>query len=140
MEDLEKLSIEELTAQIRDSLPEVSNESNNPDLAQDMFGYWYNAKYPPRPDLYGNKYDGYKTDAQSVFFYTFAVQQYDIAFTFKGVSYYIGFFDGKACFCRKPFDDPYLSFPSGNALLEKFEIEGTPLIQLLEDLQDIDIC
>ena len=49
----------------------------------DLFGYPYNIKYPPNIALYGDDCQGYKTWNQSLFFYDFAVQGYDMSFTIK---------------------------------------------------------
>ena len=52
-------------------------------IAEDLFGYPYNKKYPPNIVLYGDDNQGYKTWNQSLFFYDFAVQGYDMSFTIK---------------------------------------------------------
>lgn len=140
--NINEMSLQELVdssiEKMKDILP-TEPRPDEPDIARDLMGNPYNAKYPPNYDLYGHTYDGYKSWNQSAFFLSFVVEYYDLEFSYKGKTYYIGFDEGKACFFRTPFDDPYLNYPSGNELLEQFTIEGTPLINLIDELEDVDV-
>ena len=139
--DLDKMSLQELVDKTIDDLNNMRfrETPDGPDIARDLMGNPYNAKYPPDPERYGHSYDGYKTWNQSAFFHAYAVQYYDLEFTYHGKTYYLGFFDGQACFCREPFNEPYIFYPTGNTLLEQYLIEGIPLVKLIDDLGSVDV-
>ena len=51
-------------------------------LKRDLAGFYFNSKYPPNPEENGTLYGGYRNNAEEVLFYDFAVQGYDVSFTF----------------------------------------------------------
>ena len=57
-------------------------------IKDDLAGYPYNSKYPPNYEQNGGLYHGYKNNSEETFFYDFAVQRYDLRFSYKGVEYY----------------------------------------------------
>lgn len=141
---MDKLSIDELISRIDRQVPDEIKENPNNDVKpfyyvqRDIAGYWYNAKYPPDVKRFGNEYGGYPSDAAEILFYNFAIQCYDVQFKYNGKWYYLIYEADHAGVCRKPFSDEYLSFPDPNTLIEQFEIEGIPLIKLIDQLEDIE--
>ena len=57
-------------------------------VKKDLAGYWYNSKYPPNYEVNGSLYHGYKDSVEETLFYDFAVQRYDLRFTYKGKLYH----------------------------------------------------
>ncbi len=117
---------------------------NNPDIVWDLWGYPYNAKYPPeggscaiRNGEYVSNH-GYDTEEEECIFYFFAVQLYDLQFTYKGKWYYFGTFDGYVARTDEHFTKEYEVFPTANAMLENFKIDGRPLIDLIGELEDVE--
>jgi hypothetical protein len=104
----------------------------------DINGFPYNAKYPPNPTEYGNKYHGYRTYEEESFFYEFAVQYYDLSFRYNGNYYYIMIRGDHAYVTDESFVEERESFPDGNTLIEQFRIEGHPLISIIPQIDDID--
>lgn len=123
---------------------EVKNEripgspvsKNKPDIRWDLCGYPFNFKYPPNrssDDPHPLRYHGYKTEVEEILFYDFAVQGYDLQFSYKGKMYYFGSFDGYVAETDEHFTKKYATFPHANALLE-----GRPIIDLIGELEDVE--
>ena len=55
---------------------------------KDLAGYPFNAKYPPNYEKNGGLYHGYKNNSEETFYYDFAVQRYDLRFSYNGKKYY----------------------------------------------------
>lgn len=109
------------------------------DVCMDLNGYPMNFKYQPDYTLYGSEYNGYKSWNQEAFFYEFVVQNYDLSFKYHGQMYYLLREKGHASVCDEHFTEEYVTFESGNDLIEQFEIEGVKLIDLIDQLEDVDI-
>lgn len=58
-------------------------------IMEDSEGYPYNSEFKPDFVTNGDRYHGYKTNNQDAIFYYFAVQGYDLTFSYKGVKYYL---------------------------------------------------
>ena len=111
-------------------------------IALDLFGYAYNKKYPPNIALYGDDCQGYKTWNQSLFFYDFAVHGYDMWFTYKGKKYFLMANGDNYCTCKDEHFTPSeesIFFDNGNDLIEHLLIEGRPLIEIIDELEDVEI-
>lgn len=48
----------------------------------ELENYPSNKKFPPNTNLYGYAYHGYKNEVYETFFYDFAVQGYDLQFSY----------------------------------------------------------
>ncbi len=121
--------------------PGTSVYPNNPDIVWDLCGYPYNAKHPPVHSPYDPKYSdthGYNSYEEEVLFYFFAVQLYDVQFSYKGKWYYFGTFDDYVARTDEHFTIEYEIFPSANAMLENFKIDGRPLIDLIGELENVE--
>lgn len=108
-------------------------------IRYDLAGYPFNGKYPPSIDRRkGNLYHGYKTPREECLFYDFAVQGYDLMISYHGVEYYFMVDEDCVWLSDEKFTAMLQRFESGNDVLEKFMIEGKPLIQLIEDLDECE--
>ena len=58
-------------------------------VMKDLAGYLFNGKYLPDYSHNGGLYHGYKNSVEETLFYDFAVQGYDLAFSYKGKRYYL---------------------------------------------------
>lgn len=103
----------------------------------DLLGFRYNKKYPPNKDKFGEDYDGYATKAEGVLFYDFAVQGYDVEFSYKGKKYYL-LNDGEAYLSDSHFTAKYEHFDNPMDLVEHLKIDGKTLISIMNDLDDIE--
>lgn len=101
-------------------------------------GYPYNKKYPPCWEKYGWKYSGYKTDARETLFHNFAVQRYDLQFSYKGKFYYCLSDSEYVASCDSHFTEEYQRFDNANQYIEEFEIDGHKLIDLIDELEDVE--
>ena len=111
-------------------------------LAPDLFGHYYNKKYPPQTEKYGNQYLGYPNWNQEVFYFEFAVQGYDVEFKYNGKTYYLMADSEYYCTCpdnRFTPDESSIYFKNGNELIEQLEIEGHKLIDIIDDLEDVEM-
>ena len=112
---------------------------NDPDyIALDLCGYRYNGKYPPNEELNGTTYRGYRNNAEEVLFYDFAVQFYDVSFKYNGKAYYLLTEEDHVAVCDKHFNEEFETFSNANELIEKFEIDGVPLLKLIDQLEDVE--
>ena len=107
-------------------------------LKKDLAGYWYNSKYPPNKEKYGAEYEGYKNNAEQILFYEFAVQNYDVFFKYKGKPFYLLMDKDHVAVCDSHYTEEYEVFESANDLIEKFIIDGKPLIELIDELEDVE--
>ena len=107
-------------------------------IKDDLAGYPFNAKYPPNYEKNGGLYHGYKNNSEETFFYDFAVQRYDLRFSYKGVDYYFLSEQDYAAQCDEHFTNEIRRFNDGNAVLEEFEIDGKKLIELIPLIDDCE--
>ena len=107
-------------------------------IGEDLFGYWYNKKYPPNVEKYGSKYNGYSTDARDVLFQYFAVYGYDLQFKYKGKYYYCVTGKGHVASCDNQFTIEYQQFEDANQYIEQFEINGRKLIDIIDELEEVE--
>ncbi len=109
-----------------------------PDIVWDLSGYPMNAKYPPNIEKYGDDYHGYPSDERETILYNFAVQRYDLRFSYKGKTYYVVSSMDHVALCDDHFTEEYEVFPHANAFIENFKIDGRPLIDLIDELEDVE--
>ncbi|MCD8306344.1 MAG: hypothetical protein LUC49_06800 [Prevotella sp.] len=109
-----------------------------PDIVWDLDGYPMNAKYPPDVERYGSSFHGYPTDERETIFYHFAVQSYDLTFKYKGKTYYAVSDVDHVALCDEHFTKEYEVYPNANAFIENFKIDGRPLIELIDELEDVE--
>ena len=108
-------------------------------IMEDSEGYQYNSEFKPDFATNGDRYHGYKTNNQEAVFYYFAVQGYDLTFSYKGVKYY--FISTREYVARsdKNFSEDLEVFPDANEMIKNFRIDETPLLDLIDSLEDVDI-
>lgn len=111
---------------------------NSPYVVWDLCGYPYNMKYPPDVNDYGAKNHGYPTEERETFFYDFAVLGYDVSFRYKGKPYYLVSCEDHVAISDATFNIEYEVFPDGNSLLENFKIGGRPLVDIIDELEDVE--
>lgn len=104
----------------------------------DFAGYDFNSKYAPDPSRYGSSHHGYKNDVEETLFYHFAVQGYDLCFTYKGKQYHFLTEPDYVAYCDENYSEEYQRFPDGNTALEQFTIEGKTLLELIDELEDVE--
>ena len=108
-------------------------------IKKNFGGYRFNAKYPPDYKKYGDANLGYKTWNQEAFFYDFAVNFYDIGFSYNGKQYWVLTEPGYVALCDEHFNEEFRRFADANAFIEQFTIDGKPLLDLIDKLEDVDI-
>lgn len=98
----------------------------------------YNKQFPPTSLQDKYSHNGYTTPAQECLFYDFAMQGYDLMIQYKGNKYY--FMVDKDCvwLSDKNFTKTNKRFKDGNDVLTNFLIDGTPLYQLVDKLEDYE--
>lgn len=104
----------------------------------DLAGYPFNAKYPPDYEKNGGLYHGYRNDVKETFIYDFAVQRYDLRFSYKGKSYYFLSFCDHVSLSDETFNAELELFKDGNDPLENFKIEGKTLLSLIPFIHDCE--
>lgn len=104
----------------------------------DLAGYPFNYKYPPSENHNGGIYHGYRNNTEETFFYDFAVQRYDLRFTYEGNVYYFLSAEEYAAQCDETFSTEFCRFVDGNDVLEHFTINGTRLLDLIPYIKDVE--
>lgn len=116
----------------------MSNNDSSSDFAsKDLFGYWFNSKYPPNPERYGLAYGGYETTNQDAFFYEFCIQQYGVAFYYKSQRYEAQFVNIGPILTNLTTGEVQGPFEDAMILVETAKIDGKNLIDIIDDLEEI---
>ena len=141
MEFVEKFRIDDKT--LLDMLDDVESmkitkKVLKPYIGYDDNGYPFNSKYPPNEEKYGNLYEGYRSKAEGVLFYDFGVQNYDVSFKYKGKDYYLLTEPDHVAVCDDHFTEEYEVYADAMDLIENFKIDGRPLIDLMDEIEEID--
>ena len=94
-------------------------------------GYPFNSKYPPNYDKNGGLYHGYRNSTEETFLYDFAVQRYDLRFSYKGKTYHFLSCEDHAALCDETFSKEIISsyFSFGT------QVCGFDLISVIEDAE-----
>ncbi len=108
-------------------------------IMEDSEGYPYNSEFKPDFVTNGDRYHGYKTNNQEAIFYYFAVQGYDLTFSYKGVKFFFISTEDYVAQSDKNFSEDLEVFPNANEMIKTFLIDGTPLLDLIDSLEDVDI-
>ena len=88
---------------------------------------------------YGDKYHGYKTNNQEAIFYYFAVQGYDLTFSFSGKEYYFLSTEEYVARTDKNFSLDLEKFSDANDMIRRFKIDNVPLVDMIDLLDKVDI-
>lgn len=108
-------------------------------IQEDSQGYLFNSEFRPNFVDNGDKYHGYKTNNQEAVFYYFAVFGYDLTFSYKGVRYFFLSETDYVARSDEDFQNNLEVFPDANEMIRSFLIDGIPLLDLVDQLQDVDI-
>ena len=107
-------------------------------IGYDLLGYPYNKKYPANVELYGPNNDGYSSPYRATLFYAFAVQHYDLEFSYRGKHYYCLSERDYVALCDSSYSKEYQRFDNANVFIETFEVEGKKLIDIIDDLDYVE--
>ncbi len=108
-------------------------------IMEDSGGYQYNSEFKPDFVKNGDKYHGYKTNNQEAILYFFAVQGYDLTFSYNGEKYYFISTQDYVARTDQNFSTDLEVFPDANKMIKSFRIDGRPLLELIDLLEDVDI-
>lgn len=108
-------------------------------ILEDSDGYQYNSEFKPDYEKYGDKYHGYKTNNQEAIFYYFAVQGYDLTFSYNGEKYFFLSTVDYVARTDQNFSIDLEVFSNANEMIRTFKIDGVPLIDIIDFLDDVDI-
>ncbi len=108
-------------------------------MMKDLAGHWYNAKYMPDYKLNGSLYNGYRNSIEEALYFDFAIQGYDLGFTYKGKRYYFLSENDYVALSDERFTEEFQKFEDGNTALEQFKIDGKSIIELIGELEDVEI-
>lgn len=107
-------------------------------IQTDLAGYPFNSKYPPDYDKNGGWYHGYRNDTEETLLYDFAVQRYDLRFTYKGIAYHFLSCENYAALCDEFFCNEKQRFVDGNDVLENFLIDGNNILSIIDQLEEVE--
>ncbi len=119
-------------------IPGEAVSPDRPDIVWDLNGFPINRKYPPQDLSRRGLYEGYTSANRLTLFYDFAVQDYDLRFSYKGVWYYVVVCMGYVALCDSKFNEEYARFANANTFLETFKIDGVALIDLVDELENVE--
>lgn len=104
----------------------------------DLMGYPFNKKYLPNTILYGCEYHGYKNEVHETFFYDFAVQGYDLEFSYNGKKYYVLSEPDYVAVCDSHFTKEFKVLKNGNNLHENWIIDVKRLIDIMDECDEVE--
>jgi len=115
-------------------------------MAQDYIkftedGYPYNGMCPPDFNKLVNPskgYEGYESYNRGVLFYDFAVQNYDLQFSYKGKMYYFKVGKDYVALSDETFTENLQTFDNAMDAILNFEIDGEKLIDIVDYLEDVE--
>ena len=112
-------------------------------IKHDKEGYAYNGMFPPEgaPDAtyWQKEYSGYKNGGEEAFFYSYAVEGYNIEFVFNGARYVLmGWMDGDYIALLDANDRELQRFSDPMDAILHCEVQGHKLIDLLDQLTDME--
>lgn len=108
-------------------------------ILTDPDGFPYNSEFKPDFEKYGDEYHGYKTNNQEAIFYYFAVLGYDLQFEYNETTYYFLSTEDYVARTDGNFSQDLEAFANANEMVKTFEIDGNPLVSIIDDLKNIDI-
>lgn len=108
-------------------------------MMKDLFGYWYNAKYMPDYKRNGSLYNGYRNSIEEALYFDFAIQGYDLGFTYNGKRYYFLSENDYVALSNENFTEELQRFEDGNTALEQFKIGNKSIIELIDKLEDVEV-
>lgn len=138
---IEKFSIDNKPfIELIDEIYDVETYLNvfKPHFVIDNDGYVCNSKYPSNKTKYGCLYNGYKESFLETIFYNFGVQNYDLYFKYKGKEYYVLNEFNYVALCDENFTEEYEVYANEMDFIENFKIDGKPLIELIDELEEVD--
>lgn len=107
-------------------------------IKTDLLGYRYNSMFPPNSHKSRNLYHGYKAPSQECLFYDFAVQGFDLMIQYKDQKYYFMVDTNCVWLSDESFSKMTQRFNTANEVLCNFKINGIPLYQLVDKLEDFE--
>lgn len=108
-------------------------------ILTDSEGFPYNSEFKPDFEKYGDKYHGYQTNNQEAIFYYFAVLGYDLQFEFNGTTHYFLSTENYVARTDDKFSQELEVFADANKMVKTFEVDGKPLVSIIDDLKNVDI-
>ncbi len=118
----------------------IFEEVNDPVIGRDLLGYPYNKKYPADIAQYGTKNDGYRTYNQEVFFLDFAIEGYDVLFSYHEKEYLVQRWSEGAAQLDPSTHQLIHFFDNANALIEQMDLDGHKLIDIIDEVHIIELC
>lgn len=105
-------------------------------MKQDKYGNWINEEFPPKGDT-RKRYDGYDTWNEDMLFKVFAIDKYDMWFSYKGKKYFFNN-DLDVSWVSEDWNEEYETWPSPNDFIRNFKLDGKPLYEMVNKLDEID--
>lgn len=96
-----------------------------------------NSKYPPCKEKYGFMYSGYRNAVEETLFYDFGIHGYDLYFKYKGKEYFVLSEFNYVALCDEHYTKEYEVYANAMDFIENFKIDGKPLIELFDDIEEI---
>jgi len=104
-------------------------------------GYPYNGMYPPDFNKLVNPnkgYEGYESYNRGVLLYDFAVQNYDLQFSYCDRYFYFKVCKDYVALSDDTFTKELVKFENAMDAILNFEIEGNKLIDIIDKLKNVE--
>lgn len=98
---------------------------------------YINEDFPPTGDI-SKRYSGYKTWEECMLFHEFAAIGRDMQFRYKGDLYQFYNYPDKVYLVKNDAEDPFPEWPSANDMIRDFKLDGKPLFEMVNLLEDMD--
>lgn len=98
---------------------------------------WYEDEFPPKREMI-DKYYGYDTWNECMLFHEFAVNMYDMSFSYKGEKYFFNIDGDGVIWVNEKANTVIAEWDSAVEFIKNFKLDGKPLYEIVNELDDID--
>ena len=100
---------------------------------------WYEDEFPPKGDMAKGRYSGYNTWNECILFHEFAVNLYDMWFSYKGRKYFFNNSgDDGVQWVSEDWRETYGEWANPVEFIKNFELDGRKLFEVVNELDEID--
>ena len=98
---------------------------------------WYEDEFPPKREM-TDKYYGYDTWNECMLFHEFAVVRNDMWFLYKGEKYVFNIDVDEVIWVNEKANTVIAEWNSAVVFIKGFKLDGKPLYEMVNELDDID--
>lgn len=107
-------------------------------VIEDGWDDYRNEEFPPVGKM-SDRNGGYRTWQEDLLFHDFAAIGLDMQFRYKGDLYQFYNYPDKVYLVKNDDDDEQPEWPSPNDMIKDFKLDGKPIYERFDELEDFDL-